>query len=52
MLGSDSQHADIAIWPWVNNPTGFYGAGELVGFAESRQREGVDRLARPAVQRR
>ena len=34
MLGSDYSIADIATWPWVNNLIGFYGAGELVGFAE------------------
>jgi GST-like protein len=24
--------ADIAIFPWINNLKGFYGAGELVGI--------------------
>jgi GST-like protein len=43
--------ADIAIFPMVNNLIGFYGAGELTGYAEFVN---VDRalkafLARPAV---
>lgn len=53
ILGDDYSIADIAIFPWVNNLIGFYGAGDLVGFSEFRH---VDRalqafLARPAVQR-
>jgi GST-like protein len=43
----------FASFPWINNLVGFYGAGELVGFADYPQ---VQRalsafLARPAVQR-
>lgn len=53
MLGADYSIADIAIWPWVNNLVGFYGAGELVGFAEFANVQRVLQafLARPAVQR-
>ena len=53
-LGGDEDGiADIATFPWVNNLIGFYGAGELVGYADFKH---VDRvlqafLARPAVQR-
>ena len=53
LVGDAYGIADIATWPWVNNLIGFYGAGELVGYADFRE---VDRvlkafLARPAVQR-
>jgi len=53
LVGDDYGIADIAVFPWVNNLIGFYGAGELVGYADFRA---VDRvlqafLARPAVQR-
>ncbi len=53
LVGDDYGIADIAVFPWVNNLIGFYGAGELVGYADFRE---VDRvlqafLARPAVQR-
>jgi GST-like protein len=53
LLGDEYGIADIATFPWVNNLIGFYGAGELVGYADFRE---VDRvlqafLARPAVQR-
>jgi GSH-dependent disulfide-bond oxidoreductase len=45
--------ADIAIFPWVNNLVGFYGAGELVRFDEyphvARALKAF--LARPAVTR-
>jgi GST-like protein len=53
LVGDEYTAADIATFPWVNNLIGFYGAGELVGYADFRE---VDRvlqafLARPAVQR-
>ncbi|MFT3905050.1 MAG: glutathione S-transferase N-terminal domain-containing protein [Steroidobacteraceae bacterium] len=34
MMGSVYTIADIAIFPWVRNLIGFYGAGELVGFKD------------------
>jgi GSH-dependent disulfide-bond oxidoreductase len=53
MLGSEYGIADIAIFPWVNNLVGFYGAGELVGYADFTEVQRVVKafLARPAVQR-
>lgn len=53
IMGSEYTIADIAILPWVNNLVGFYGAGELVGFAEFPQLQRVLQafLARPAVAR-
>ncbi|MFN3861147.1 MAG: glutathione S-transferase N-terminal domain-containing protein [Roseateles sp.] len=53
LMGDDYTVADIAIFPWVRNLVDFYGAGELVGYADFKA---VDRvlqafLARPAVQR-
>ena len=53
IMGANYSIADIATFPWINNLVGFYGAGELVGFAEF---ENVARalrefLARPAVKR-
>jgi len=53
LMGDEYSIADIATFPWVNNLIGFYGAGELVGYADFKE---VDRvlqafLARPAVQR-
>jgi len=53
LAGDEYTVADIATWPWVNNLIGFYGAGDLVGYADFAE---VDRvlkafLARPAVQR-
>lgn len=52
IMGSDYSIADIAIFPWVRNLVGFYGAGDLVGYQEFKE---VDRVlqaftARPAVQ--
>jgi GSH-dependent disulfide-bond oxidoreductase len=45
--------ADIAIFPWVNNLIGFYGAAELVGISEfTNVRRSLNAfLARPAVVR-
>jgi GST-like protein len=45
--------ADIAIFPWVRNLVGFYGAGELVGIDRFPrvQRALATFVARPAVQR-
>ena len=53
IMGGTYTIADIAIWPWVRNLVGFYGAGDLVGFGELRE---VPRVlsaftARPAVVR-
>jgi GST-like protein len=53
LVGDEYGIADIATFPWVNNLIGFYGASELVGYADFKH---VDRvlqafLARPAVQR-
>ncbi len=53
MLGDEYSIADIAIFPWVNNLVGFYGAADLVGwhdFAEV-QRVLAAFKERPAVQR-
>lgn len=51
MLGADYSIADIAIFPWVRNLVGFYGADELVGFQDfpevARVLEAF--MARPAV---
>ena len=49
----DYSIADIAALGWVRNLVGFYGAGELVGYADFPHVDGwLQRgLARPAVQR-
>jgi GSH-dependent disulfide-bond oxidoreductase len=53
MTGAEYTIADIAIFPWVNNLIGFYGAGELVGYTEftNLQRALQAFLARPAAMR-
>jgi len=53
IMGDTYTVADIAIWPWVNNLVGFYGAGDLVGYADFPhvQRVVAAFVARPAVQR-
>jgi len=53
LMGDTYSIADIALFPWVRNLVGFYGAGELVQFADFRN---VARTleafsARPAVAR-
>jgi GSH-dependent disulfide-bond oxidoreductase len=53
IMGTDYSIADIATWPWVRNLVGFYGAGDLVGFADfphlARVLDAFEK--RPAVQR-
>ena len=53
VVGDEYTIADIAIFPWVRNLVGFYGAGELVGIADfphvTRALEAF--IARPAVAR-
>lgn len=51
IMGEQYTIADIAIFPWVRCLVGFYGAGELVGFANfpNVQRVLDAFLARPAV---
>ncbi|MBP1205813.1 GST-like protein [Duganella sp. 1411] len=53
VVGDEYTIADIAIFPWVRNLVGFYGAGELVGIADfphvTRALEAF--VARPAVAR-
>jgi GSH-dependent disulfide-bond oxidoreductase len=53
MMGDEFGIADIAIFPWVRNLVGFYGAGDLVGFGEFAQVKRVldAFVARPAVVR-
>lgn len=53
IMGDEYTIADIAIWPWVNNLVGFYGAGDLVGFSDFKNVQRVLEafLARDAVKR-
>jgi GST-like protein len=53
VMGDDYSIADIAIFPWVNNLVGFYGASDLVGIADFQHVTRALRafLARPAVVR-
>jgi GST-like protein len=53
LMGEDYTIADMAVFPWVRNLVGFYGAEELVGFAEFAQLgRALERfVARPAVGR-
>jgi GST-like protein len=53
LLGDAYTIADMAVFPWVRNLVGFYGAGDLVGMADFPR---VNRvlatfIARPAVAR-
>ena len=51
VMGEQYTIADIAILPWVRNLVGFYGAGELVDFAQFKNVARVLEafVARPAV---
>ncbi len=53
VMGDSFTIADIAIFPWVNNLVGFYGAGDLVGIADFAEVRRVTAafVARPAVAR-
>ena len=53
IMGGEYTIADMAVFPWVRNLVGFYGAGELVGFDAfpNVQRVLAAFVARPAVQR-
>ncbi len=53
VAGDEYSIADIAIFPWVRNLVGFYGAGELVSFDQfANVQRALDAfVARPAVQR-
>ena len=53
IMGDEYTIADIAIFPWVRNLVGFYGAGELVEFDRFAQvqRTLAAFVERPAVQR-
>ncbi|PMS33889.1 GST-like protein [Trinickia symbiotica] len=53
IMGDQYTIADMAIFPWVRNLVGFYGAGELVGIANfpNVTRALNEFVARPAVTR-
>jgi GSH-dependent disulfide-bond oxidoreductase len=53
IMGEQYTIADIAIWPWVRNLVGFYGAGDVVGYADFPEvaRVVTAFAARPAVVR-
>ena len=53
MVGDEYTIADMAIFPWVRNLVGFYGAAELVGYeAFTHVQRALDAfVARPAVER-
>jgi GST-like protein len=53
IMGEEYSIADIAIFPMVRNLVGYYGAGDLVGYADfpNVQRSLQVFLARPAVVR-
>lgn len=53
IMGDDYTVADIAVFPWVRNLVGFYGASDLVGFADFPEvaRVLAAFVARPAVVR-
>jgi GSH-dependent disulfide-bond oxidoreductase len=53
IMGDSYTIADIAIFPWVRNLVGFYGAGELVGYEDFPNVARVldEFLARPAVKK-
>ncbi len=53
MVGNRYSIADIALFPWIANLIGFYGAGELVEYAQFKNIARVleQFQARPAVQR-
>lgn len=53
LMGEAYTIADMAVFPWVRNLVGFYGAGELVGFKDyPHVNRTLERfVARPAVTR-
>jgi GST-like protein len=53
IMGDTFTIADIAVFPWVRNLTGFYEAGELVGITDFTEvTRALDAfVARPAVAR-
>jgi GST-like protein len=53
VMGDALSIADIAVFPWVRNLVGFYGAGEIVGFDSfGHVKRALDAfVARPAVVR-